>query len=150
MARYCGWCFAHFPYASLEQHELGIFDILLTSDRSRGGWMKLLSRDLANSLAPLAKLIHSYLFCQMYLWRHSCCGDYGDESAVAHHLRVFKITPLLKRNGIDVFSENLPRIARDLYHGVIEIILLYLQGWKRGVIRPLPALSFLRSHGLMT
>ena len=78
------------------------------------------------------------------------CSDYGIDSAEACRWRRLVLIPLLDGTAMDFWSQGFegfePRVQRDWYHGTMELILLYLQGTRPTVIRPLPAFQQLRRH----
>ena len=81
--------------------------------------------------------------------RKSCdvCSEYGIDSAVACRWRCLVLYPLLNDTAMDFWNpETVPRVQRDWYCGTIEMILLYLQGTKPTVVRPLPAIKRMVKH----
>ena len=78
------------------------------------------------------------------------CSEYGIDSAVACRWRCLVLYPLLNDTAMDFWNhEAVPRVQRDWYHGTIEMILLYLQGTKPTVVRPLPAIERMCRHANM-
>lgn len=141
---YCDYCFAYFPLVAFAQHEMKVFHKLLTSVRTRSGWMHLF--DEATNFVFLIGI-------QDYLYGHSIntkgtdivCADYGLNSARAHYLRCTIMDPVLRSNGVDFFDGDCG-VSRESYFATIEIILLFLQGSSAGFVRPLPSLSTLRRY----
>ena len=76
------------------------------------------------------------------------CSEYGIDSAVACRWRCLVLFPLLNDTAMDFWKNDIdvPRVQRDWYYGTIEMILLYLQGTKPTVVRPLAAIERMGRH----
>ena len=62
------------------------------------------------------------------------------------------LSPLLNDTAMYFWNNNIDATlvqSRDWYYGTIEMILLYLQGTKPTVVRPLPAIERMRRHANM-
>ena len=149
---FCPQCNAYLPYDSLARHEMKIFHKVLTSERKLSGWMDLFHETTSPGFLSC---LRTYLYCpglvESYQWSVSstscdyiCCADYGRNSAHACYMRCHLI--YIATSGFLKESFSGPDWDEEIYYGIVEMILVFLQGELPGVIRPVQSLLWLRQY----
>ena len=123
----------------------------LSSRRENNHWKKIF---LTTGDDHGIWLCHIRSFLQypqsVHIGRKSCdvCSECGIDSAIACRWRRLVLYPLFHDTAMDFWEnpQTVPRVQREWYFGTIEMILLYLQGTKPTVVRPIPAIKPMVKH----
>ena len=129
-----------------------IFHKVLTSERKLHGWMDLFHETTSPGFLSCLRtylcytgLVNPYEFCPDGISRdYSWCLEYGRSSAHACYMRI----DLIHTATYNFFQEAFqgPDWDEEVYFGLAEMILVFLQGELPGVIRPVMSLHWLRSY----